>query len=67
MSKAQIFIGSFGRILRESEVRGVPSGTVLMLIFSAEFLHDVFFGVVDLLCRVECYSTLRDMGYESSA
>ena len=66
MSKAQIFIGSFGRILRESEVRGVPSGAVYVLIFTTEFLHDVFLGVVDLLCGGECYSTLRDMGYESS-
>ena len=28
MSKAQVFIGSFGKILRESEVRGLPSSAV---------------------------------------
>jgi hypothetical protein len=32
MSKAQIFIGAFGKLLRESEVSGHPSSVVQMLI-----------------------------------
>ena len=66
MSKAQNFIGVFGKILRDSEVRGPPLWCVADAHFIAEFLHGVFFGVVDLLCCVECYGTLRRMGYESA-
>jgi hypothetical protein len=57
MSKALNFIGTFGTILRESEVSDDLRSRADVH-FIPEFLDGFFLGVVGLLCCAECYRTL---------
>ena len=63
MSKAQVFIGTFGKILRESEVRGLPSGTVSMLIssqnsFTTFFLESwIYSAALNVTTHCETWAT----------
>lgn len=63
MSKAQIFIGTFGKILRESEVRGLPSGAISMLIpsqnsFTTFFLESwIYSAALNVTTHCETWAT----------